>query len=176
MLHLVVRSAAVLILLVLVAPFGWRLASGDAFLQVRSGSMEPTYLVGDVISVRSAEGDELTRLGEPVVVTFAGQEESQYVHRVVEVLEEGAWLQGDNNSRRDPQPVTQDRVVGTPRFVLGGVGADVFTWTQTLTGRAVLGGVALVLLFVPTQSRKDRRQAAGDGLPETRASRRERGR
>lgn len=149
-----VRTIAVLLLLVLVAPFGWRAVTGDTFMQVSSGSMEPTYHVGDVISVRPVEGDELTEVGREVVVAFgAAGGNARYVHRVEEVLDDGAWLRGDNNAERDPQPVTQAQVEGTPRFALTGNAAEVFTFTQSVTGRAILVAAALVFLFVPVHRR-----------------------
>lgn len=152
----VVRGVAVLLLLVLVAPFGWRAVTGDTFMRVQSGSMEPTYHVGDVLSVREAVGDELMRDGAEVVVAFgAAGGNARYVHRVVEVLEDGAWLQGDNNAERDPQPVVQGQVEGTPRGVLTGTAAEVFTFAQSVTGRAVLVVAALVLLFVPLPARRE---------------------
>lgn len=160
-----VRTVAVLLLIVLVVPFGWRAATGDTFMQVRSGSMEPTYEVGDVISVRPAEGGELTEVGAEVVVAFgAAGGNARYVHRVEEVLEDGAWLRGDNNAERDPQPVTQAQVEGTPRFVLTGSAAEVFTFSQGVTGRAVIVAAALVFLFIPVPQARSRR--SGDAAPE----------
>lgn len=159
------RVVSTLLLLVLVAPFVWSLSTGDSFMQVTSGSMEPTYQVGDVIAVRPAQGDELTEAGAVVVVAFgAADSDSRYAHRVDEVLDDGAWLRGDNNSARDPQPVTQDQVLGTPRFALSGVAADVFTASQSLVGRLVIGVVALVLLFVPAGTRT-RPVATSDDVP-----------
>jgi signal peptidase len=153
-LHVLLRGTAALLLLALVAPFGWALATGDTFMTVTSGSMEPTYEVGDVIAVREATGDELREVGAVVVATFGTTDrDSRYVHRVDEVLDDGAWLRGDNNAELDPQPVTQAQVEGTPRFALTGAAADAFTASQTLVGRAVLAVAALVLLFVPAGSR-----------------------
>lgn len=158
----VLRSVAVVLLLALVAPFGWRAVTGDTFMQVTSGSMEPTYLVGDVLSVRPAEGDELTEVGREVVVAFgAAGGNARYVHRVDEVIEDGAWLRGDNNSERDPQPVNQGQVEGTPRFALTGTAAEVFTFSQSITGRAVIVVAALVFLFVPVP-RATKRGASGE--------------
>ena len=154
-----VRTVAVLLLIVLVAPFGWRAVTGDTFMHVTSGSMEPTYQVGDVISVRPAEGDELPEVGREVVVAFgAAGGNARYVHRVEEVLDDGAWLRGDNNSERDPQPVTQAQVEGTPRFALTGTAAEVFTFTQGITGRAIVVGAALILLFLPVPQNQRARQ------------------
>lgn len=165
MLHVLLRGTAALLLVVLVAPFGWALATGDTFMTVTSGSMEPTYQVGDVIAVREATGDELREVGAAVVVSFGTtDQDSRYVHRVEEVLDDGAWLRGDNNTERDPQPVTQDQVEGTPRFALTGLAADAFTASQTFVGRAVLAVAALLLLFIPTGSRP-RPAAARHAIP-----------
>lgn len=156
MVHVVVRSLAVLLLLVLTAPLGWRTLTGDQFMQLDSGSMEPLYEVGDVIIVQEPDGDELTRLGEVVVVAFAdSSEDSRYVHRVDEVLGDGAWLRGDNNAERDPQPVVQDQVLGTPRLALDGVLAEAFSISLTPGGRVAIVAAALVLLVVrvPARSR-----------------------
>lgn len=150
MLYALLRGNAALLLVVLVAPFGWALATGDTVMTVTSGSMEPTYRVGDVIAVREAVGDELREVGAVVVVSFGSADrDARYVHRVDEVLDDGAWLRGDNNAGRDPQPVTQAQVEGTPRFALTGIAADAFTTSQTPVGRAGLAVAALVLLFVP---------------------------
>ena len=155
MVHAAARSFAVLLLVLLVAPSAWSAATGDSYMRVASGSMEPTYEVGDVLVVREAHGEELTQVGAVVVAVFGAAvgEEHRYAHRVDEVLDDGAWLRGDNNSERDPQPVTQDQVLGTPRLALTGVAADLFTASHTLVGRVVIGVVALVLLFVPSGRR-----------------------
>lgn len=151
---LAARTVSILLLLVLVAPFVWSLTTGDTFMQVSSRSMEPTYHVGDVIAVRPTQGDELTETGALVVVAFgAAGSDSRYVHRVDEVLDDGAWLRGDNNTERDPQPVTQAQVEGTPRLALTGVAADAFSASQTAVGRAALAVAALVLLVVPAGAR-----------------------
>lgn len=156
MVRVAVRSLAVLLLLVLIVPLGWRTLTGDELMQLDSGSMEPLYEVGDVLVVREPEGDELTRLGQVVVVAFAGSSESsRYAHRVDEVLEDGAWLRGDANAERDPQPVVQDQVLGTPRLALTGLAADAFSTSLSTGGRAAVVALALVLLLVrvPTRSR-----------------------
>ncbi|ACZ23302.1 Peptidase S24-like protein [Sanguibacter keddieii DSM 10542] len=153
----VLRTVSVVLLLVLVAPFAWRAVTGDTFMNVTSDSMRPVYEVGDVLSVRPAEGDELTEVGTLVVVAFgtAGGGNARYVHRVDEVLEDGtAWLRGDNNSDRDPQPVSQDQVEGTPRLALTGAAAEAFTFAQSITGRAIIVAGALIFLFIPVPRRK----------------------
>lgn len=157
--QLAARTIAVLIALLLAAPVVWQVASRDFFMVVEGRSMEPTYAVGDVLVVQKPRGDELSRLGEIVIMEFAAGEaapsDQMYVHRVVEPLGGGqAWLQGDANAERDPVPVEQSRVLGTPRLELTGATAAVFSFSQSLVGRVVLAGAILLLLFVPGRARR----------------------
>lgn len=142
------RVLGSLVLLALALPLAWRLASGDSYLRVTGTSMRPTYGVGDVLVVQRPAGDELTRVGQVVVVAFgpdAGG--APYVHRVEATAEDGAWLRGDGNDRRDPQPVRQDAVLGTPRLALTGWAGAAFTATQSVGGRVVLVAGAGALLW-----------------------------
>lgn len=148
------RGTAALLFIVLVAPFTWRLITGDVLMTVESGSMTPTYRVGDVLLVQQPQGDELTVVGNPVVVAFPGStSDHMYVHRVDEVTDDGAWLRGDANAARDPQPVTQADVVGTPRVVFSGLAADALALTLSPAGRIALAFVALVLLTITERRR-----------------------
>lgn len=170
-LRVAARSVAVALLLALASPLVWKLVTGDFYMTVEGRSMLPTYQVGDVLVVQGPTGRELGETGTAVIVSFGttrGQDAPMYVHRVVEPLEDGsAWLQGDNNPGRDPRPVTPDAVLGTPRAALTGPVGTVFTFTQSLLGRILLGGAALVLLLAPIR-RADRRPSdrqPPDGRP-----------
>jgi signal peptidase len=148
MLRLLARAAAALLAAVLAVPLVWTWVSGDVLLTVTSGSMSPTYEAGDVLVVQRPTGDELSRVGQPVVVRLAGGG-SSYVHRVVETTDAGAWLQGDANDTRDPRPVTQDAVVGSPRLALTGWVGTAFGATQTIAGRVIVAAALLTLLLFP---------------------------
>lgn len=161
------RGTAVFLLVLLLLPFAWTMTSGDRFVTVTSGSMVPTFEVGDVVSVQQPRGDELSRVGEVVVASLdLGSGRSQYAHRVDSLTDEGAWLRGDANSNRDPQPITQDQVEGTPRFALSGFAARVFTYLQSIEGRLTVSALALVLFLIPVQKRRAR-DTAGGGTVET---------
>lgn len=152
------RVLAVCLLVALAAPLAWKAVTGDFYLTVNGRSMMPTYQVGDVLVVQRPSGNELAVPGQIVVMTFdaeRGDDGAMYVHRVLEPLgDAGAWLQGDGNDDRDPRPVQQDAVVGTPRLELHGTTARVFAFTQSLLGRVVLGAVALGLLLIPAPGRR----------------------
>lgn len=148
-----VRTLGALLLIALALPLAWRLVSGDYYMQVTGVSMSPTYRIGDVLVVQKPHGDELTHPGQIVVVagpaTGTGVESGQYVHRVHRVTDHGTWLKGDGNERMDPQPMTQDRVKGTPRLVLADWWGTLFSWTQSWAGRLGVGAVALTALLAP---------------------------
>lgn len=151
-----IRSIASLALAALALPFLWTLASGDYFMTVTGESMKPTYQVGDVLVVQRPVGDELTHVGQPVVVSAPGGSVDQYVHRVHELVDGGAILKGDGNEVQDPVPVTQEKVLGTPRYVLAGGIATLFHLSGLWAVRGIVGAVFLIALFIPTRSKRTR--------------------
>lgn len=161
--RIVCRALGALLVVALALPLGWRLVTGDTYLTVTSTSMVPTYEVGDVLVVQEPTGDDLSQVGQPVVVSFGDGDTtgvSSYIHRVVEVFPDGrATLRGDNNDSDDPNPVRQDQVIGTPRWHVGGTAATVFHASETLAGRVVLVAAAGVLLWWAPGRLADRRRA-----------------
>lgn len=161
------RCVAVLAIIVLAAPFVWGKLTGDYFMTVTGRSMEPTYHLGDVLAVQKPTGDELDKTGNIVVVAFtAGDKDTQYVHRVHEQTPKGTYLKGDGNATADPAPVTQDQVMGTPRFALQGFAASLFHLTQSLGGRLIAGVLALAGVFLNMPTRRERRQSASQDSAE----------
>ncbi|GEM_PF-2678591 len=151
----IARALALGLVVVLAVPFAWTTVTGDRLLEVTGVSMTPTYHRGDLLLVRSPTGDELTRTGQVVVVTFGDDGTGpSYVHRVHELTADGAVLMGDANTEPDPRPVTAAQVVGTPRLHLFGPAADLLLASQTLAGRAVLVLLAALCAFgVPAVTR-----------------------
>ncbi|WP_217134933.1 S24 family peptidase [Leucobacter chinensis] len=153
----ILRTLSSLALVLLALPFLWATASGDYYMTVTGKSMKPTYEVGDVLVVQQAAGNELETVGQPVVVSFAaGDKSDQYVHRVHEITEDGAILKGDGNDTVDPLPVTQEQVLGTPRFVLAGELGTLFRLSELWAVRLIVGAVFLIALFVPSGGKKKR--------------------
>ncbi|MFC4245364.1 S24 family peptidase [Gryllotalpicola reticulitermitis] len=157
MLPVAMQIIAALLLIVLAAPLGWRLVSGDYFMQVTGVSMTPTYRLGEVVDVQPALPSDLKRVGQVVIVMLPGDKTgaSRYMHRVQSVTERGTWLKGDNNLDTDPQPVSEGQLAGKPRFALHGLLGSMFLFTQSVTGRIVLAGGALALLLIaPVMARQ----------------------
>lgn len=158
---LTLRTLSSIALVALAVPFLWATVSGDYYMTVTGVSMQPTYEVGDVLVVQAPKGDELQAPGKPVVVSFsAGDTSDQYVHRVETVTDDGAILKGDGNEVSDPLPVTQEQVLGTPRFALQGTWATLFRMSELWAVRLIVGAVFLIALFVPSK-RKNRSAQAG---------------
>lgn len=112
-------STVLVVLLVLCAVFlmGTRLVGYQVF-NVLSGSMEPTYSVGDLLYVKSVDVNEIQ---EGDVITFILNEDLVVAtHRVVEVDAENQhfYTKGDANDTRDAAPVHFNNVIGVPHFAI----------------------------------------------------------
>lgn len=110
---------------------------------VRSGSMEPTIMTGDVI-ILSAD----TTLALDKIITFRDAEQRTVTHRVTAADPErpGAFrTKGDNNQTDDPLSITEDQVVGSyvTRIPLLGY---LFAATQSGLGFVLLFAIPLLMI------------------------------
>lgn len=92
--------------------FGW------ASVQLLSGSMEPTYSVGDFLIIKKVNADEVKK-GD--VICFISPDPDIYglnnTHRVVDVTRDDSdriffTTKGDANPENDAYTVSEDRVIG----------------------------------------------------------------
>ena len=148
---------------------------------VLSGSMEPTYHVGSLIYVKSAQPHEI-RVGDPI--TFVVNEDLLVAtHRVVNIdirtskqevipgqdgtstttvevpLEEFEYYfytKGDANDAADGAPVYYENLIGIPVFTIPYLGY-LSSWLQTREGSIMgicIGIVLIMLIFMPDLLRK----------------------
>lgn len=152
-------TTVLVVLMVLCAVFlmGSRLI-GYRVYNVISGSMTPTYNVGDLIYVQELDvekiGDEAflagIKVGEPI--TFLLNEEGTIAtHRLVRIDKEArkCYTRGDTNpdpTYEDP-PVLFENVVGVPHFSIPLLGW-VSDFVQHAPGTYITIGVMLVLIFL----------------------------
>lgn len=142
-------SSTILVgLFVLCAVFlmGSRLMGYQVF-NVISGSMEPTYSVGDLIYVKDVNPYEI-EVGTPI--TFVLNENLVVAtHRVVEVDEENQhfYTKGDANDTVDSSPVHFNNVIGVPQFNIPLLGY-VSDFVQNPPGMYITVAVGLVLILV----------------------------
>lgn len=124
---------------------------------VISGSMEPTYHVGDLLYVKKTDVNTI-RVGDPI--TFILNEDLVVAtHRVVRVDAENHcfYTKGDANEVEDGSPVHFNNVIGVPRFSIPKLGY-VSDYIQNPPGTYVAIGlcaVLLVLAFLPGGKRDD---------------------
>ena len=103
-----------------------------------TSSMEPTMSRGSVVFVeRVPRGEALIRVGEGYVIHFSGRGGVEYIHRVADFRFDAQGdrqyvTQGDANERIDPNPVSQDNVLGIARAVLPHLGHPVLFFRELL--------------------------------------------
>lgn len=138
---------------------GSRLMGYQVF-NVISGSMEPTYSVGDLIYVKDVNPYEI-EVGTPI--TFVLNEDLVVAtHRVVEVDAENQhfYTKGDANETADASPVHFNNVIGVPQFSIPLLGY-VSDFIQNPPGMYITVGVGFVLIlavFLPDMIGKRKKE------------------
>lgn len=141
-------STALVVLMVLCAVFlmGSRLIGYECYTVI-SGSMEPKYMVGDLIYVKEVDvnsikaGDDITFiLNEDLVVA---------THQVVRVDAENQrfYTKGLANEIEDQDPVHFNNVIGVPEFSIPKLGY-VSNFVQNPPGMYITIGVGIVLILL----------------------------
>ena len=141
-------STTLVILVVVFAVFlmGSRLMGLQVY-NVISGSMEPTYSVGDLLYVKSVDPDSV-KVGDPI--TFVLNEDLVVAtHRVVAIDSENRQFttKGDANQTEDAAPVHFNNLIGIPKFAIPLLGY-VSAYIQSPPGMYVAMGCAVVLLAI----------------------------
>ena len=141
-------STALVVLMVLCAVFlmGSRLIGYECYTVI-SGSMEPKYMVGDLIYVKEVDvnsievGDDITFiLNEDLVVA---------THQVVRVDAENQrfYTKGIANEIEDQDPVHFNNVIGVPQFSIPKLGY-VSDFVQNPPGMYITIGVGVILILL----------------------------
>jgi len=140
-------STALVVLIVLCAIFlmGSRLLGFQCY-NVISPSMEPEYMVGDLIYVKDVDP---TTIKEGDVITFIVNEDLVVgTHRVVRVDAENQrfYTKGDANEIEDQSPVHFNNVIGVPKFAIPKLGY-VSDFVQNPPGMYITIGVGVILIL-----------------------------
>ena len=141
-------TTVLVVLVVVFAVFlmGSRLMGLQVF-NVISGSMEPTYSVGDLLYVKTVDADSV-KVGDPI--TFVLNEDLMVAtHRVVKIDQENRLFttKGDANGSEDAAPVHFNNLIGVPVFAIPLLGY-VSAYIQSPPGMYVAIGLGIVLLAV----------------------------
>jgi signal peptidase I len=87
------------------------------FFVVMSGSMEPAIRTGSIISVRE---EEEYGIDDIITVDIPERTADTFTHRIVEEIEEDGETKyitkGDANETEDPEPVSEDLIIGSLFF------------------------------------------------------------
>jgi signal peptidase len=101
---------------------------GYRYYDVLTGSMEPTYKVGDLIFVRVTDASEIN-VGDPVTFNPGATDDSYLTHRVVEKIEDyqGTGVtcfrtRGDANETDDPFVIDASRMIGVVKLRIPVIG------------------------------------------------------
>lgn len=145
-------TTVLVVLVVIFAVFlmGSRLVGLQVF-NVISGSMEPTYSVGDLLYVKTVDPDSV-KVGDPI--TFVLNEDLVVAtHRVVAIDSANRQFttKGDANENEDARPVHFNNLVGIPVFSIPLLGY-VSAYIQSPPGMYVAIGLGVLLLaavFLP---------------------------
>ena len=154
-------STALVVLIVLCAVFlmGSRLLGFQCY-NVISPSMEPEYVVGDLIYVKEVDP---TTIKEGDVITFIVNEDLVVgTHRVVRVDAENQrfYTKGDANEIEDQSPVHFNNVIGVPKFAIPKLGY-VSDFVQNPPGMYITIGVGIILIlavFLPDMIGKKKKE------------------
>lgn len=154
-------TTVLVVLVVIFAVFlmGSRLMGMQVF-NVISGSMEPTYSVGDLLYVKDVDPDSV-KVGDPI--TFVLNEDLVVAtHRVVRIDAENRYFytKGDANETEDASPVHFNNLVGVPVFAIPLLGY-VSAYIQNPPGMYVAIGLGVVLIaavFLPDLITKEKKK------------------
>lgn len=150
-----------LVLIAAISLVSLRLFGYQAF-NVISGSMEPTYSVGDLIYVKEVDPDAV-KVGDPI--TFVLNENLVVAtHRVIGIDGENRrfYTKGDANEAADAAPVHFNNLIGVPKFAIPKLGY-VSDFVQNPPGTYIAIGVGVLLLavlFLPDLIKKNNRAQA----------------
>ncbi len=155
----VTTTLVVLVVVFAIFLMGSRLVGLQVF-NVISGSMEPTYSVGDLLYVKTVDPDSV-RVGDPI--TFVLNEDLVVAtHRVVAIDSENRQFttKGDANETEDATPVHFNNLVGVPVFAIPLLGY-VSAYIQNPPGMYVAIGLGVLLIaavFLPDLMTKEEKK------------------
>ncbi len=90
---------------------------GYAYLEVVSGSMNPTLEIGDLIVINTKDNNYQVN----DIVTFIDVDESFVTHRIIEIKDDKIITKGDNNNTED-EATNISNIVGKYVFRIKGMG------------------------------------------------------
>ena len=147
-----VVSSVLIGIVVLAAVFllGSRLV-GFRIFNIVSGSMEPTYSVGDLIYVK--EVDPATVQPGDVITFVLNEDLVVATHRVtrIDAEKQHFYTKGDANETEDGSPVHFKNLIGVPQFAIPGLGyvSDFIQHSPGMYITIAAVAILMILAFIP---------------------------
>lgn len=139
---------------------------GYRVFNVISGSMEPTYSVGDLLYVKETDPNNI-KVGTPI--TFVMNESLVVAtHRVVEVdtAKQHFITKGDANDVADAAPVHFKNVVGVPKFSIPKLGyvSDFIQNPPGMYIAVIIAAALIIIVFLPDFVKKKEKDENKDEI------------
>ncbi len=160
----------VLFLFLVVYILSARTNLGYRFYIIRSNSMKPNAVAGDVAVIKSLDQEEI-QPGTIIAFWNPSNEKQILIHRVIGLASNGFVTKGDANENRDAEPVRLDKVIGIYKYripLLGFFFEGLRSVIQQLfeersVGWHIIGGGGLLLIGIQVGNALiDRKQDKGD--------------
>ena len=107
---------------------------GYSYLEVISGSMEPTISIGDIIIIDTKDNDYKVN----DIVTFKDVNGSFVTHKIVDKTDKGFITKGDANNTIDQDYIASKDIIGTYRFKFSHFGVIIASFKNPITLLAIL--------------------------------------
>ena len=139
---------------------------GMKMYAVLTGSMIPTFGVGELIYVAPAEFQDIQI--DDCITYYIDEQETIVTHRVVKIDQENKafYTKGDNNAEADRVPVPYKDVIGVVKFSVPKLGCIVQP-LGTLYGKvAVICGILACVILMNLAAYRKRSRKLQDGESE----------
>ena len=132
---------------------------GFRIYMVMTGSMEPTYNIGDMIIIRETKIEDI-KVNDVITYTIE-DEKNTITHRISEIIEQDGEkvyiTKGDNNNSNDTDSVSYNQIRGVVLFKISKMGTII---TSLLTGTGIITIIILIISFYMHDIRKEEKRIA----------------
>lgn len=109
--------------------------NGFTALEVVSGSMEPTFDVGDIIIINQKEKN----YKEKDIITFKDENGTYVTHRIAKITDKGIATKGDANRSTDEGYIERNDIIGVYVMRISKVGYII---------KSIKNPITLILIFI----------------------------
>ena len=138
---------------------------GYTALQVKTGSMEDTIHVNDIVVVKILKNKNEIKSND--IISYK-EEDYIITHRVIEVTEDKIITKGDANNTED-NPITKDAVIGKVTKIVPNISIwiDVFK-TKSVFSLAIITIILFIITFsIKTDEEKEDKKAKEEKVEES---------